>query len=62
MIAIIDINTGNLSNINRVVGGTITSNPYEIAKAEKIIFPRCRLIPVCFKYYRTYKRCANGQD
>jgi glutamine amidotransferase len=39
MIAIIDINTGNLSNINRVVGGTITSNPYEIEKAEKIIFP-----------------------
>ena len=39
MIAIIDINTGNLSNINRIVGGKITSDPYEIEKSEKIIFP-----------------------
>ncbi|MCL4349009.1 imidazole glycerol phosphate synthase subunit HisH [Ferroplasma acidiphilum] len=39
MIAIIDINTGNLSNINRIVRGKVTSDPYEIEKSEKIIFP-----------------------
>jgi glutamine amidotransferase len=39
MISIIDISTGNLSNIKKIVGGTITIDPYEIERAEKIIFP-----------------------
>ncbi len=39
MISIIDINTGNLSSIKKIVGGTITNDPYEIEKSEKIIFP-----------------------
>jgi glutamine amidotransferase len=39
MIAVIDINTGNLSNINKTLGGIITLDPYEIERSEKIIFP-----------------------
>jgi glutamine amidotransferase len=39
MIAIIDTGTGNLSTIERVTGGRITSNQYDIDRAEKLIFP-----------------------
>ncbi len=39
MIAIIDTGTANLSTIERVTGGKITSNQYDIERAEKIIFP-----------------------
>ncbi|MEM0139204.1 MAG: imidazole glycerol phosphate synthase subunit HisH [Ferroplasma sp.] len=39
MIAIIDIKTGNLSNIQKIVNGKITSDPAEIEMADKLIFP-----------------------
>ncbi|WP_337860556.1 imidazole glycerol phosphate synthase subunit HisH [Ferroplasma sp.] len=39
MIAIVDINTGNLSNIKKVTDGIITSDPYVLERSDKIIFP-----------------------
>jgi glutamine amidotransferase len=39
MITIVDINTGNLSNIQKITGGIITGDSYEIERSDKIIFP-----------------------
>ncbi|WP_370519585.1 imidazole glycerol phosphate synthase subunit HisH [Thermococcus sp. JdF3] len=39
MIAIVDLGIGNLANVKKALGGTITSDPYEIERAEKIVLP-----------------------
>ncbi len=39
MISIIDIKTGNVSNINKVLNGVVTLDPYTIEKSDKIVFP-----------------------
>ncbi len=39
MIAIIDLGIGNLANVRKALGGVITTDPYEIEKAEKLVLP-----------------------
>lgn len=39
MIAVIDPGIGNLANVRKALGGVITSDPYEIEKAEKLVLP-----------------------
>ncbi len=39
MIAIVDLGIGNLANVRKALGGIITSDPYEIEKAEKLVLP-----------------------
>ena len=39
MIAIVDLGIGNLANVRKALDGAITSDPYEIEKAEKIVLP-----------------------
>ncbi|GAB6101787.1 imidazole glycerol phosphate synthase subunit HisH [Thermococcus atlanticus] len=39
MIAIVDLGIGNLANVRKALGGVITSDPYEIERAEKIVLP-----------------------
>ena len=39
MIAVIDTQAGNLFNINKIVNGEITRDPYVIERADKIVFP-----------------------
>jgi len=39
MIAIVDLGIGNLANVRKALDGVITSDPYEIEKAEKIVLP-----------------------
>ena len=39
MIAIVDLGIGNLANVRKALGGIITSDPYEIERAEKIVLP-----------------------
>ncbi|WP_297504511.1 imidazole glycerol phosphate synthase subunit HisH [Thermococcus sp.] len=39
MIAIVDLGIGNLANVRKALGGVITSDPYEIEKAEKLVLP-----------------------
>lgn len=39
MIAIVDLGIGNFSNVAKAVDGKVTSDPYEIEKAEKIVLP-----------------------
>jgi len=39
VIAIVDLGIGNLANVKKALGGTITSDPYEIERAEKIVLP-----------------------
>ncbi|HII67875.1 MULTISPECIES: imidazole glycerol phosphate synthase subunit HisH [Thermococcus] len=39
MIAIVDLGIGNLANVRKTLDGVITSDPYEIEKAEKIVLP-----------------------
>ncbi|MFO7793196.1 MAG: imidazole glycerol phosphate synthase subunit HisH [Candidatus Saliniplasma sp.] len=39
MIAIVDLGIGNLSNVEKVLKGTITDDPYEIEKADKLVVP-----------------------
>ncbi|ASJ17560.1 imidazole glycerol phosphate synthase subunit HisH [Thermococcus chitonophagus] len=39
MIAIVDLGVGNLANVRKALKGVITSDPYEIEKAEKIVLP-----------------------
>ncbi|MFO7992174.1 MAG: imidazole glycerol phosphate synthase subunit HisH [Thermoplasmata archaeon] len=39
MIAIVDLGIGNLSNVEKVLHGTITADPYEIEKADKLVVP-----------------------
>ncbi|MFW6065000.1 MAG: imidazole glycerol phosphate synthase subunit HisH [Candidatus Natronoplasma sp.] len=39
MIAIVDLGIGNLSNVEKVLHGTITDDPYEIEKADKLVIP-----------------------
>ena len=39
MIAIIDLGIGNLANVRKALGGVITSDPYEIERAEKLVLP-----------------------
>lgn len=39
MIAIVDLGIGNLANVRKALGGVITSDPYEIERADKIVLP-----------------------
>lgn len=39
MISIIDIKTGNVENINKILKGNITLDPETIEKSDKIVFP-----------------------
>jgi len=39
MIAIIDLDIGNLANVKKVTGGEITNSPREVEEADKIILP-----------------------
>lgn len=39
MISVIDIKTGNVANINKILGGKITLDPEIIEKSDKIVFP-----------------------
>lgn len=39
MIAIIDLGIGNLSNVEKVLHGNITDDPYDIEKADKLVVP-----------------------
>jgi glutamine amidotransferase len=39
LITVVDLGIGNLANVRKAVGGTVTNDPYEIEKAEKIILP-----------------------
>ncbi len=39
MIAIVDLGIGNLSNVEKVLKGSITDDPYEIERAEKVVVP-----------------------
>ncbi|AAL81785.1 imidazole glycerol phosphate synthase subunit HisH [Pyrococcus furiosus DSM 3638] len=38
-IAIVDLGIGNLANVKKALKGYITSDPYEIEKADKIVLP-----------------------
>ncbi len=39
MIAVVDLGVGNLANVRKALGGVITSDPYEIERAEKLVLP-----------------------
>lgn len=39
MIAVVDLGIGNLANVRKALGGVITSDPYAIERAEKIVLP-----------------------
>ena len=39
MIVIVDLGIGNLANVRKALGGIVTSNPYEIERAEKLVLP-----------------------
>jgi glutamine amidotransferase len=39
MIAIVDLGVGNLANVRKALGGVITSDPYDIDEADKIVLP-----------------------
>ena len=39
MIAIVDLGIGNLANVRKALGGVVTSDPYEIERAEKVVLP-----------------------
>ncbi|MEO2151918.1 MAG: imidazole glycerol phosphate synthase subunit HisH [Thermococcus sp.] len=39
VIAIVDLGVGNLANVRKALGGMITSDPYEIERAEKLVLP-----------------------
>ncbi|ASI98595.1 imidazole glycerol phosphate synthase subunit HisH [Thermococcus celer Vu 13 = JCM 8558] len=39
MIAIVDLGIGNLASVRKALGGTVTSDPYEMERAEKLVLP-----------------------
>ncbi len=39
MIAIVDPGIGNISNVEKVLNGKVTDDPYEIEKADKLVIP-----------------------
>lgn len=39
MIAVVDLDVGNLANVNKALGGTVTRDPEEIESADKIVLP-----------------------
>jgi len=39
VIAVVDLGVGNLANVRKALGGVITSDPYEIERAEKLVLP-----------------------
>ncbi|WP_148258622.1 imidazole glycerol phosphate synthase subunit HisH [Thermococcus sp. AM4] len=39
LIAVVDLGIGNLANVRKALKGVVTSDPYEIEKAEKLVLP-----------------------